>query len=175
MSLHSVETELSMSERLFVFNIGVLLPPWELSPHYSDVIMSAMASQVTSLAIVYPTVYSGANQRKHQSSASLAFVRVIHRWPVNSPHKLPVTRKTFPFGEVIMKCQIITIILAFKPVASIPHIYIHREWKSWGNYLDGPCIMVTWEEWQHYTFSIIFCIHFRSSGYFTMQIGICCF
>ena len=61
--------------------------------HYSDVIMSTMASQVTSLTIVYTTVYSGADQRKHQSSASLAFVRGIHWWLVNSPHKWPVTRK----------------------------------------------------------------------------------
>ena len=61
--------------------------------HYNDVIMSAMASQITSLTIVYSSVYSGADQRKHQSSASLAFVRGIHRWPVNSPHKWPVTRK----------------------------------------------------------------------------------
>ena len=57
--------------------------------HYGDVIMSAMASQITSLTFVYSTVYSGADQRKHQSSASLAFVRGIHRWPVNSPHKGP--------------------------------------------------------------------------------------
>ena len=63
--------------------------------HYNDVIMSAMASQITSLAIVYSMVYSGADQRKHQSSASLAFVRGIHRWPVNSLHKWPVTRKCF--------------------------------------------------------------------------------
>ena len=54
-------------------------------------------------AIVYSTVYSGADQRKHQSSASLAFVRGFHRWPVNSPHKGPVTRKMFPFDDVIMK------------------------------------------------------------------------
>ena len=54
-----------------------------------------MASQITGLAIVYSTIYSGADQRKHQSSASLAFVRGIHRWPVNSPHKGPVTRKWF--------------------------------------------------------------------------------
>ena len=47
--------------------------------HYNDVLMSAMASQITSLAIAYSTVYSGADQRKHQSSASLAFVRGIHR------------------------------------------------------------------------------------------------
>ena len=52
--------------------------------HYNDVIMSAMASQITSLTIVYWTIYLGTDHRKHQSSASLAFVRRIHRWPVNS-------------------------------------------------------------------------------------------
>ena len=65
--------------------------------------MAAMASQITSLMVVYSTVYSGADQRKHQSSASLAFVWGIHRGPVNSPHKWPVTvRKMFPFDDVIM-------------------------------------------------------------------------
>ena len=73
-----------------------------LHVHYNDVIMSAMVSQITSLAIVYLTVYSRADQRKHQSSASLAFVRGIHRWPVNSPHKGPVTLKMFPFDDAIM-------------------------------------------------------------------------
>ena len=71
--------------------------------HYDDVIMSTIASQITSLTIVYSTVYSGADQSKHQSSASLAFVWGIHRGPVNSPHKWPVTRKMFPFDDVIMK------------------------------------------------------------------------
>ena len=61
-----------------------------------------MTSQITSLTIVYSTVYLDADQRKHQSSASLAFVWGIHRGPVNSPHKWPVTRKTFPFHDVIM-------------------------------------------------------------------------
>ena len=65
--------------------------------------MGAMASQITSLTIVYSTVYSGADQSKHQSSASLAFVWGIHRGPVNSPHKWPVTRKMFPFDDVIMR------------------------------------------------------------------------
>ena len=64
--------------------------------------MNAMASQITSLTIVYSIVYSGVDQRKHQSSASLAFVRGIHRWPVNSPHKGPATQKMFPFDDVIM-------------------------------------------------------------------------
>ena len=80
---------------------------WGHNPnlHYSDVIMGAMASQISSLTIVYSTVYSGIDQRKHQSSASLTFVRGIHRSPVNSPHKWPVTRKMFPFDDVIM-CKI---------------------------------------------------------------------
>ena len=71
--------------------------------HYSDVIMGALVSQITSVSIVYSTVCSGTDPRKHQSSASLAFVRGIHREPVNSPHKRPVTRKMSPFDDVIMK------------------------------------------------------------------------
>ena len=70
--------------------------------HYNDVIKGAIASEITSLMIVYSTVYPDADQRKHQSSASLAFVRGIHRWLVNSPHKWPVTRKMFPFDDVII-------------------------------------------------------------------------
>ena len=70
--------------------------------HYNDVIMGAISSQITSLTIVYSTVYSGEDQRKFQSSASLAFVRGIHRWPVNFPHKGPVTRKMFSYDDVIM-------------------------------------------------------------------------
>ena len=68
---------------------------------YCDVIMGAMASQITSIAVVYSIVYS-ADQRKHQSSTQPAFVWGIHRWPVNSPHKGPVTRKMFLFGDVFM-------------------------------------------------------------------------
>ena len=67
--------------------------------HYDDVIMGAIASQITSLTIVFSFVYLDIDQRKHQSSASLAFVRGIHRRPVNSPHKWPVTRKMFPFDH----------------------------------------------------------------------------
>ena len=70
--------------------------------HYNDVIMDAIASQITSLTIVYSADYYDADQRKHQNSASLAFMRGIHRGPVNSPHKWPVTRKMFPFDDVIM-------------------------------------------------------------------------
>ena len=69
--------------------------------------MSVMASQITSLTIVYSTVYSGADQRKHQSSVSLAFVGGIHRGPVNSQHKGPVTRKMFSFvsHHVLVRMQ----------------------------------------------------------------------
>ena len=76
--------------------------PKKRRDNYSDYIMSAMASQITGVSIVFPTVCSGKDQRKHQSSASLAFVRGIHRWPVNSPHNWPVTWKMLPFDDVVM-------------------------------------------------------------------------
>ena len=64
--------------------------------------MIAMASQITSLTIIYSTVYSGADQRQHQNSASLPFVQGIHLPPVNSPHKGPVKQKMFPFDDIII-------------------------------------------------------------------------
>ena len=73
-----------------------------LTFHHSDFIMSTVASQITSLTIVYWNIYSGTDQEKHQSSASPAFVRGIHRWPENSLYKGPVMRKMFPFDDVIM-------------------------------------------------------------------------
>ena len=89
--LNSVPNELS----------GYRTMPGKSSFHYNGVIMGAMASQITGVSI-YSTDCSDADQRKHQSSASLAFVRGIHRWSVNSPHKEPVTRKMLPFDDVIM-------------------------------------------------------------------------
>ena len=87
---------------------------------YNDVIMSTIASQITSLTIVYATVYSGADQRKHQSSASLAFVQ----GPVNSPHKGPVTRKMFPFDDVTM---------GYSTVCITKHMWLSRLASSdWG-------------------------------------------
>ena len=86
-----------------------MMTPWRRNTyritgfcHHSDVIMNAMVSQITGVSIVYPTVCFGADQRKHQRSTSLAFVRGIHRRPVNSPHKGPVTRRIFLFDDVIM-------------------------------------------------------------------------
>ena len=79
--------------------------------------MGTMAPQITSLTIVYSTVYSGADQRKHQSSASLAFVRGIHWGPVNSPHKWPVMRKMFQFYDVIMYWkQMVLVTDRWKPI-----------------------------------------------------------
>ena len=61
--------------------------PHSSSIHFNNVTMSAMVSQHTGVSIVYSTVRPGVDQRTHQSSALLAFVRGIHRWPVNSPQK----------------------------------------------------------------------------------------
>ena len=83
--------------------------PYSCNFHYDDVIMARMASQITGLTIVYLIVYSGADQRKHQSSASLAFVQGIHRGPVNSPHKWPVTGKMLPFHDVTMLVWTVTL------------------------------------------------------------------
>ena len=87
----------------FRLTLNVIFWFRSITQHYDDVIMSEIASQITSLTIVYSAVHSGADQSKHQSSASLAFVWEIHRWPVNFPHKWPVTRKIFPFDDVIMR------------------------------------------------------------------------
>ena len=99
--------------------------------HYCDVIMSPIAFQITSLTIVYSIVFSDADQRKHQSSASLAFVWGIHRGPVNSPHKWPVTRKMFPFDDVIMdrKCggSRVLIITDFTDALSPPRCQAKAE------------------------------------------------
>ena len=70
--------------------------------HYNEFIVSVMASQITIITIVCSMVYSNSGQRKRQSFASLVFVKEIHRWPVNSPHKGPITRKVSPFDDVII-------------------------------------------------------------------------
>ena len=97
--------------------------------HYDDVIMSTIASQITSLTIVYSTVYT--DQSKHQSSASLAFVWGIHRGPVNSPHKWPVTRKMFPFDDVIMSAVLWTTCVTTE--ISITNNHSHNTSECTGN------------------------------------------
>ena len=93
--------------------------------------MTTVASQITSLTIVYSTVYSDVDQRKHQGSASLAFVWGFHRGPVNSPHKGPETRKKFPFDDVIMWNCMIRVPFCHKgifPGTGIIIIKIRRSW-----------------------------------------------
>ena len=92
--VHGVKKSVCRRTCLILFTFAAI--------HYDDVIMTMLASHITSLTVVYSIVYSGVNIRKHQSSASLAFVLEIHRGPVNFPHKWPVTRKMFPFDDVIM-------------------------------------------------------------------------
>ena len=99
LALHVCVGFLQKCVRLYIAYFPRRWPVCALGPawaHYSDVIMGKMASQITSLAIVF---------RKHQSSASLAFERGVHGGGgggVNSTHKWPVTRKMFPFDDVIM-------------------------------------------------------------------------
>ena len=94
--------------------------------------MGVMPSQITCLTIVYSTVNSGADQRKHQSSASLAFVRGIHRWPANSPHKWPVTRKMLPFDDVIVILRLLKV--CFNCFGNHSLINSLKKWK------EGPVI-----------------------------------
>ena len=98
--------------------------------------MGAMTSQITSLTIVSSTVYSGSDQRKQQSSTSVAFVRGIHRWPVNSPHKGPVTRKKVPFDDVIMLTYIEITRAEVRVMAAMV---------TWFNYVLSvlDCIMIS--------------------------------
>ena len=106
--------------------------------YYSDVMMDAMAPQITSLTIVYSTVYSGADQRKHKSSASLVFVWGIHWWPVKSPHKWPVMRKMYPFDDVIMG-----------KTYELKGMAIHRVTRVAGGESYGALLQV-WEEYHAY-------------------------
>ena len=82
----------------FQYSTMLDIAPQRWMWHYGDVLMSAMASQIISLTIVYSIVYTGAVNE----NMSLVFVRGIHQWPVSSPHQRPVTRKMFPFDDVII-------------------------------------------------------------------------
>ena len=93
--------DLDHMQRIYSYTSGSGIHDMQYVPgHYNDVIMSAIASPASPL-FTQPFI-QGADQRKHQSSESLAFVRGIHRWPVYSPQKGPVTQKMFPFDDVIM-------------------------------------------------------------------------
>ena len=116
--------------------------------HYSDVIIGAMAYQITGISIVCSTVGSGADQRKQQSSASLAFVRGIHRLPVISPHKRPVTRKCFHL--MTSSCVRLFMSNEFTQGTSLSLIVWRwcrvGSWK-WRNIGSGNCSIFIW--WRH--------------------------
>ena len=105
---------------------------WHSSMHYSDVIMGPMASQITGISVVYSTDCSGGHQRKHQSSSSLAFMREIHRSPVNSPHKRPLTRENV---SIWWRHHGFTL----SPIRS----YIHTSWNWYPLYITHSLIFNT--------------------------------
>ena len=118
--------------------------------HHNDVIMSAKASQITSLTIVCSTVYSGTDERKQQSSASLAFVSGIHRWPVNSAHKGPVMRTIFPFDDFIMWLENIWILYL------IILIILHTECAILTNFLSlRKKLSKISYQWPHFHFRVV--------------------
>ena len=92
--------------------------------------MSATASLITCVSIVCSRVCSDADQRKYQISASLAFVRGIHRRPKNSPHLGPVTRKKLPFDDVIMAHYLVT-------ENYLRHHFLKNSSESWLNLYNG--------------------------------------
>ena len=122
---------------------------------YDDVIMSAIASQITSLTIVYSIVYSDVDQRKHQSSASLAFVRGIHRGPVSSPHNWPITRKYFHLmtSPWALTFSIhwngnVFILMKFSSLAALEVVKMTK----WQLPLQ-PVIKIS-SKWRHFRFSV---------------------
>ena len=125
--------------------------------HYDDVIMTMLASQITSLTVVYSIVYSGVDQSKHQSSASLAFVQEIHRGPVNFPHKWPVTRKMFPFDDVIMSVGEIAYIITVIYIGIPPHLLCITLQKSFK-------YMKVFQKWDQMIWIVLFQIYISCAG-----------
>ena len=116
--------------RVYMLRYDMIIAESNGCEHYNDVIM---ASQITGVSIVCSSVGSGADQRKYQSSASLVFVWEIHRWPVNSPLKGPVTRKRFPFDDVIMRYLYVSHILVKLPLNSLwcsNDVWCHKTWST---------------------------------------------
>ena len=105
--------------------------------------MSTMASRITNLTIVYSIVYSGADRRKHQSSASLAFMRGVHLWPVNSLHKGPVTRKMFPFDDVIMGLMLLCLLGWYTEAETKLPTFCRRHFQSKLIFMQDNCCIFT--------------------------------
>ena len=133
-----MKTSLTKERKLILARVSRCQKNYNTIALLRRAIISVIASPITSLTIVNSTVNSGADQRKHQSSASLAFVWGIHRWPVISPHKWPVTRNLFPFDDVkwtvawfmtsvIRNCEI--------PIPIISQSYV--QWEAYVNFRLG--------------------------------------
>ena len=115
--------------------------------HCNDVIMNSMASQITGVSIVYSTVCSGADQRKPESFASLSFVWGIYRWPVNSPHKRPVTQKMFPFDDVIMRqCRLKLILIWIELFRRIKNTFIYFACNAGGSWNPSSKLLSCFEK-----------------------------
>ena len=92
---------------IFILNHGprFVIPYWVTKPqsvHYSDVIMSMKASQTPASRLFTQPFYFRHRSKKTSKLRVTGLCVGNHRWPVNSPHKRPVTRKIFPFDDVIM-------------------------------------------------------------------------
>ena len=133
----------SRKEHLFLHRKSKAIKHKLISNHNSGVIMSAMASQNTGVSIVYSTVCSCVD-KKHKCSASLAFFVGIQRWTVNSPNKRPVTRKTFPFDDVIM-CLSSIVLRDSLYIPCILIMYSMTEYSKWyrNTYIMGIRITLT--------------------------------
>ena len=109
-----------MNENLMLSNSTMTRENEVIGPHqtsklnYNDVTMGAIASQITSLTIVHSIFFSDADRRKHQRSASLAFMRGFHRSPVHFPQNWPITRKRFSFDDVIMWIRVCVCVCKFE-------------------------------------------------------------
>ena len=152
-----------MSCRDFITMQGTWIIAPAMATHYNDVIMCAMASQITILMTAYSTVFfSSADQRKHLNSVSLVFVRGIHRWPVNSPHKWPVTRQMFPFDDVIMQTPRITIRVLdmhFKFQAIWPtHTVFVSVYPVMAHFEEESLYIEAWKACQHWFVSSFLCL-----------------
>ena len=104
---------------------------------------------------------------KHQSSASLAFVRGIHRWPVNSPHKGSVTRKIIPFDDVIIRAGVLGTRTRSTRVLNFLYLYCTRtrEFQSHSTRTctrtNGQVLRYSYEYWHEYWNSMV---HLRCKG-----------
>ena len=112
--------------------------------------MGAMSSQITYFSVVCSIICSGADKWKHQSSASLASVRGIHRWTMDSLHKGPVTRKMFIFDEVFMN-QGAALSRHYHATATTVQSIVNISMSNWTRFVQHTATpgntTVTWASW----------------------------